>query len=84
MKVDVVTLQEVHKVFSTYFTIVEHAHKISESNKFGGFVFNVCTLASDKVGNTVLLNHSNNCLLCQTGWNVHTMIKYLGGISNQL
>ena len=82
MKAAVVTLQVVPKVFSPYFNLIVHAQTIHESNSFEGYVVKAHTLAAEKVGNSVLLNHSTDGLSCETSWNIHTIMKYLGGNSN--
>ena len=55
MKVAVITLQVVPKIFSPYFILVGRAQTINESNGFGGYVVKAFTLAAEKVGNKVLL-----------------------------
>ena len=49
-----------------------------------GVIFKACTLAADKVGNAVLLNHSTYGVSCETSWNIHTIIKYITGKKNHL
>ena len=40
----------------------------------------MCELESYKVVNSVFLNHSTDDVLCETGWDVHTIMNYLGVI----
>ena len=49
-----------------------------------GVIFKACTLAADKVGNAVLLNHSTYGVSCETSWNIHTIMNYIEGNSNNI
>ena len=84
VKLSAVTPQEVPKGFIPYFKIIGRAQTINDNNYFGGVFFNTCGLAVYKVVNSVLLKHSTDGVILETGCTVHTMMKYLGGISIRL
>ena len=79
-KAAIVNLKEVTKGFSYHFMLVEHAvtQTINDSNDFGDFVVKACASEAEKVGNILFLNHSTDGVLCETVWNIHTTMKYLG------
>ena len=48
----------VTKVFSSYFTICGCTQTINETSSFGKFVMSACIKATEKVPNTIFLDHS--------------------------
>ena len=84
VKVSVITLQVLPKLFSPYFKLIRRAHTINESNAFEGCVVKAYTLAAQEVVNTVLLNHSNDVLQCETSCNINTIKKYSEGNRNHI
>ena len=84
MKVSIITLQVVKNLFSNYLIITGSAQPVNESNYFGVYVIKACTIASEKVGNLVLLNHSTDGLSRDAIWNIHTIMKYLKGRINHI
>ena len=74
----------VQKVLSPYFKLIGRAQTINKSNYFGEYVVKACTIAAEKVRYSVLLNHSTDGVSCETGLNIHTIIKYLEGNRNHL
>ena len=74
-------MQVVPKRFIPYFTLIGREQTINESSYFGEYFVKSYTIAAEKVGNTVLLNHSTDGVSCENIWNIHTIMKYFEGNS---
>ena len=81
---DFITLQVAPRGIIPYFTLVERAHTINESNNFGVFFVKTCTMEVIKVVNLVLLKQSTDGISCDTNWDFTTTMKYLRGNINHI
>ena len=77
-------MQVVPKGCIPYFMLIVRSQTINQSNDLGGYVVKACIIASDKVGNSVLLNHSTVGVSCENSQNIHTIMEYIEEKRNHL